>query len=340
MQQHETTRKRSVAGNVIRGSLGNLIEWYDWYAYAAFSVYFASAFFPSGDTTAQLLNTAGVFAVGFLMRPVGGWLFGWYADRNGRRASLTLSVTPDGRRVARHRTDARVRRRSGPCADHPRAGQVAPGAVPRRRVRHVRDLPERGGDTSSSWLLLVVPVRHPDQRSADRAGRADHPAAVPHRRARWRPGAGGRLRHRRVRRDHRDVAAARRWTSRRTTSSRSATPVRQARKPASPARAPQGVPDRRRPDPRRHRLLLHLHDVPAEVHDQHQQDSDGGRSRWINFVALLVFVVLQPLVGALLRPGRATPAAACVRRERHVADGPAPDCTLACMRNSSMAPSG
>ena len=93
MQQHETTRNRSVAGNVIRGSLGNLIEWYDWYAYAAFSVYFASAFFPSGDTTAQLLNTAGVFAVGFLMRPVGGWLFGWYADRNGRRASLTLSVS-------------------------------------------------------------------------------------------------------------------------------------------------------------------------------------------------------------------------------------------------------
>ena len=57
---------RSVAGNVIRGSLGNLIEWYDWYAYAAFSIYFASVFFPSGNPTAQLLNTAGIFAVGFL----------------------------------------------------------------------------------------------------------------------------------------------------------------------------------------------------------------------------------------------------------------------------------
>lgn len=84
---------RSVAGNVMRGSLGNLIEWYDWYAYAAFSVYFASVFFPSGNQTAQLLNTAGVFAVGFLVRPLGGWLFGRYADRFGRRASLTLSVT-------------------------------------------------------------------------------------------------------------------------------------------------------------------------------------------------------------------------------------------------------
>jgi MHS family alpha-ketoglutarate permease-like MFS transporter len=45
-----------VAGNVIRGSLGNLIEWYDWYAYAAFSIYFASVFFPSGNPTAQLMN--------------------------------------------------------------------------------------------------------------------------------------------------------------------------------------------------------------------------------------------------------------------------------------------
>lgn len=91
--QEPSARSRSVAGNVIRGSLGNLIEWYDWYAYAAFSIYFASVFFPSGNQTAQLLNTAGVFAVGFLVRPLGGWLFGRYADRFGRRAALTLSVT-------------------------------------------------------------------------------------------------------------------------------------------------------------------------------------------------------------------------------------------------------
>ena len=84
---------RSVAGNVIRGSLGNLIEWYDWYAYAAFGIYFASVFFPSGNRTSQLLNTAGIFAVGFLIRPLGGWMFGRYADRFGRRAALTLSVT-------------------------------------------------------------------------------------------------------------------------------------------------------------------------------------------------------------------------------------------------------
>jgi MHS family alpha-ketoglutarate permease-like MFS transporter len=70
-----------------------MIEWYDWYVYAAFSVYFASVFFPSGNQTAQLLNTAGIFAVGFLVRPLGGWVFGRYADRFGRRASLTLSVS-------------------------------------------------------------------------------------------------------------------------------------------------------------------------------------------------------------------------------------------------------
>ncbi|MFJ2605299.1 MFS transporter [Streptomyces sp. NPDC091279] len=85
--------ERRVVSNIVRGSIGNLIEWYDWYAYTAFSVYFAAAFFPSGDQTAQLLNTAAVFAVGFLMRPIGGWVLGRYADRRGRRAALTLSVS-------------------------------------------------------------------------------------------------------------------------------------------------------------------------------------------------------------------------------------------------------
>ena len=77
---------------IISGSIGNLVEWYDWYAYAAFSIYFAPVFFPSENATAQLLNTAGIFAVGFLMRPIGGWLFGSIADRSGRKFSMTLSV--------------------------------------------------------------------------------------------------------------------------------------------------------------------------------------------------------------------------------------------------------
>ncbi len=85
--------ERRVVSNVVKGSIGNLIEWYDWYTYAAFSVYFAATFFPQGDATAQLLNTAAVFAVGFLMRPIGGWLLGRFADRFGRRTALTGSVT-------------------------------------------------------------------------------------------------------------------------------------------------------------------------------------------------------------------------------------------------------
>ena len=81
-------RLRSIVG----GSIGNLVEWYDWYIYSAFSLYFAKDFFPAGSQTAQLLNAAAVFAVGFLMRPVGGWLMGKYADRHGRRAALSASV--------------------------------------------------------------------------------------------------------------------------------------------------------------------------------------------------------------------------------------------------------
>jgi MHS family alpha-ketoglutarate permease-like MFS transporter len=77
---------------IISGSIGNLVEWYDWYAYAAFSLYFAPVFFPGKDATANLLNTAGIFAVGFLMRPIGGWLFGSLADRKGRKWAMTLSV--------------------------------------------------------------------------------------------------------------------------------------------------------------------------------------------------------------------------------------------------------
>ncbi len=85
-----TTAQRIRA--IIVGSSGNLVEWYDFYVYAAFSLYFAKSFFPEGDQTAQLLSSAAIFAVGFLMRPVGAWLFGRMADRHGRRVALTTSV--------------------------------------------------------------------------------------------------------------------------------------------------------------------------------------------------------------------------------------------------------
>src|SRR6058998_1159828 len=74
------------------GSIGNLVEWYDFYAYAAFALYFASAFFPGSDPVVQQLNAAVLFAIGFIVRPIGGWLFGHLADHSGRRNALMLSV--------------------------------------------------------------------------------------------------------------------------------------------------------------------------------------------------------------------------------------------------------
>ncbi|MES2447280.1 MAG: MFS transporter [Bacteroidota bacterium] len=77
---------------IFGGSIGNLVEWYDWYAYSAFAIYFSASFFPKGNTTVQLLNTAGIFALGFLMRPLGGYIFGRLADRIGRKKSMMFSV--------------------------------------------------------------------------------------------------------------------------------------------------------------------------------------------------------------------------------------------------------
>lgn len=87
-EKNSSSRLKAIFG----GSIGNLVEWYDWYAYSAFALYFSASFFPQGNKTAQLLNTAGIFALGFLMRPIGGWIFGRIADKVGRKQSMTLSV--------------------------------------------------------------------------------------------------------------------------------------------------------------------------------------------------------------------------------------------------------
>lgn len=86
------TEKRQRIFAIIAASSGNLVEWFDFYIYAFCAIYFAPTFFPKSDPTVQLLNTAGVFAAGFLMRPIGGWIFGRIADKHGRKKSLVISV--------------------------------------------------------------------------------------------------------------------------------------------------------------------------------------------------------------------------------------------------------
>ncbi len=86
-----TERRRRIV-DIVAASSGNLVEWFDFYVYAFCAVYFAPAFFPHADATAQLLNTAGVFAAGFVMRPAGSWLFGRIADRHGRKRALVASI--------------------------------------------------------------------------------------------------------------------------------------------------------------------------------------------------------------------------------------------------------
>lgn len=84
------TRQRVRA--IVGASSGNLVEWFDFYIYSFCALYFAPLFFPSDNPTTQLVQTAGVFAAGFLMRPIGGWLFGYIADRHGRKLSMLISV--------------------------------------------------------------------------------------------------------------------------------------------------------------------------------------------------------------------------------------------------------
>ncbi|OWF65197.1 alpha-ketoglutarate permease [Polynucleobacter hirudinilacicola] len=89
---YTTAEKRKRIFAIFAASSGNLVEWFDFYVYAFCAIYFAHIFFPAANPTVQLLNTAGVFAVGFLMRPIGGWIFGRIADRHGRKKSLLISV--------------------------------------------------------------------------------------------------------------------------------------------------------------------------------------------------------------------------------------------------------
>ena len=269
----EAPPTRSVAGNVIRGSLGNLIEWYDWYAYAAFSIYFASVFFPSGNQTAQLLNTAGIFAVGFLVRPLGGWMFGRYADRFGRRAALTLSVTLMG--VGSLGIAV--------LPGYAQIGALAPLLLVALRLLQGLSL---GGEygTSATYLSEV---------------------ATPHRRGfyssfQYVTLTSGQLLALGVQIVLQQLLTAEQmhawgWRIAFVIGAAAAVTVmwlrrtmdesenyklavegeHRTRQPEGPALLSAGVPDRRGTDPRRHHRVLHVHHLHAEVHDQHRWPAEG-----------------------------------------------------------------
>src|SRR3954465_10634598 len=86
----EETRTRTV---IAAGAIGNVLEWYDFAVYGYFATAIGRTFFPKEDPVSQVLAAFGIFAVGFLMRPVGGAVVGYIGDKLGRRAALTFSIT-------------------------------------------------------------------------------------------------------------------------------------------------------------------------------------------------------------------------------------------------------
>lgn len=176
---HYTGEERSKRIFAIVGaSSGNLVEWFDFYVYAFCAIYFAPAFFPSDDPTVQLLNTAGVFAAGFLMRPIGGWLFGRVADKHGRKNSMMISVLMmcgGSLVIACLPTYAAI----GAWAPFLLlVARLFQGLSVRGGIRHYRDVHERSCAAGAARFLRVLSVRDADRWSI--AGRPDrgHPATV------------------------------------------------------------------------------------------------------------------------------------------------------------------
>lgn len=93
IQTHANSDMKQRIYSIVAASSGNLVEWFDFYIFAFCAIYFAPQFFPKANPTIQLLNTAGIFAAGFFMRPIGGWIFGKIADTKGRKHSMVISVT-------------------------------------------------------------------------------------------------------------------------------------------------------------------------------------------------------------------------------------------------------
>jgi MHS family proline/betaine transporter-like MFS transporter len=139
-------RLRTIAA----GMIGHVLEWYDFAIYGYFAAQIGHAFFPHEDRVAQLLSAFGVFAVGFLVRPIGGVLVGHIGDRYGRRAALVFSVT----------AMAISTFLIGLLPGYERLGVLAPLAL--TALRMVQGL-SVGGECATSMLFLVEHAP-PDRR--------------------------------------------------------------------------------------------------------------------------------------------------------------------------------
>ena len=181
--------------NVLGGSAGSFVEWFDWFAYASFALYFSRAFFPAGDQTAQLLNAAFVFAGGFLA--TAARCAAARHLRRPRRPSRRAHAVGrhDVRRVIVDRADSdRPRLGVSPAAD---PGAIAAGPVSRRRVRRIGHLCQRDGGTAAPRLLVGLPVRDDHRRPAGRDAAAGAVAATAHRGPAVRVGLARAVRRRR-----------------------------------------------------------------------------------------------------------------------------------------------
>src|SRR6516164_6490636 len=115
---------------VVAGTIGNVLEWYDFGVYGYLATTMSQLFFPGEDKTISLLKAFAVFGVGFVMRPVGSVLFGVYGDRFGRRLALSAVIF----RMNRAAADLRPSWRAG---THP--GRSAPLAASRQSLQESED---------------------------------------------------------------------------------------------------------------------------------------------------------------------------------------------------------
>ncbi len=290
-----------------------MVEWYDWYVYAAFSLYFAKAFFPKGDTTAQLLNTAAIFAVGFLMRPIGGWLMGLYADKVGRKKALMASVylTCFG---------------SLPIALSPGYESIGIGAPILLVFARLLQGLSVGGEygTSATYLSEMATKERRGFSSSFQyvtliSGQLIALAVLivlqqvltTEQLYAW--GSAYPVRHRRPVRSRRAVPASWHGRNRVLHQERKSQGKRNAHLDASP----QGTDDRGRPDHGRRPGVLHLHHLHAEIPGEHRRDEHLSDSTTISAATLFLFMCLQPIIGGLSGQGRPSSDPDHLRHPRH-----------------------